>query len=68
MPFTFTPTEIPEVLSVEPRVFPDDRGEFVELFKASDFKARGIAGSFLQVNQSFSKKSVLRGLHYQNPP
>ncbi|MEX0650140.1 MAG: dTDP-4-dehydrorhamnose 3,5-epimerase [Candidatus Andersenbacteria bacterium] len=68
MPFIFTPTEIPEVAYIEPRVFPDDRGEFSELYKASDFAVHGIPGPFVQVNQSISKQNVLRGLHFQNPP
>lgn len=68
MPFEFSPTDIPDVKRVQPRVFPDDRGEFAELFKASDFTKGGVGQPFVQMNQSVSKKNVLRGLHYQNPP
>lgn len=68
MPFTFTRAIIPDVIVIEPKIFPDDRGFFAELFKASDFKANGIGESFVQVNHSKSQKDVLRGLHYQLNP
>lgn len=68
MPFTFTPTEIPEVMLVQPKVFGDERGGFAELYKQSDFVAAGISESFSQINYSMSKKDVVRGLHYQLPP
>lgn len=68
MPFEFTATDIPGVMKVQPRVFSDDRGEFTELFKSSDFTGEDIKGPFVQMNQSVSKQNVLRGLHYQNPP
>ena len=68
MPFTFTPLEIPEVLHITSKSFADERGAFVELFKASDFKGSGIEATFLQINQSISKKNVIRGLHYQKNP
>lgn len=68
MPFTFTPTEIPEVILVQPGVFPDDRGAFAEVFKYSDFAAAGIGEQFVQINYSRSKKDVIRALHYQLPP
>lgn len=68
MPFTFTPTEIPEVIVISPRVFQDPRGYFLETWKNSDFKANGIIEDFVQENVSYSTKSVIRGLHYQIPP
>lgn len=68
MPFRFTQTEIPEVLIIEPRVFPDERGFFMETYKRSEFAAHGIAESFVQMNHSKSSKGILRGLHYQKPP
>ena len=68
MPFSFKSLEIPEVMLVEPRVFPDDRGFFMESYKKSDFIAGGIEKEFVQENHSRSIKGVLRGLHYQNPP
>lgn len=65
MPFTFEPTEIPEVVSIVPRVFPDSRGYFLETFKQSEFDAAGIPGPFLQDNQSRSVRGTVRGLHFQ---
>ena len=50
------------------RVFEDARGAFVEIFKASELVAAGVEGSVVQVNQSWNKAGVLRGLHYQKPP
>lgn len=58
-------TAIPEVKIVRPRVFADDRGFFLEAFRASAFAAAGIAGTFVQDNHSGSRRHVLRGLHYQ---
>lgn len=68
MPFNFKRLEIPEVILVEPKVFPDGRGFFMETYKIPDFVAAGITGNFVQDNHSRSTKGVLRGLHYQNPP
>jgi dTDP-4-dehydrorhamnose 3,5-epimerase len=68
VPFKFTETPIPGLLVVEPRVFPDGRGFFLETYKDSEFRAAGIPGPFLQDNQSGSVRGVLRGLHYQDPP
>ena len=61
-------TELPEVFLLEPRVFGDDRGYFFESHNQRDFEqATGANVTFVQDNQSRSKKNVLRGLHYQNP-
>lgn len=68
MPFAFTPTEIPEVLLVQPRSFPDGRGFFKEMYRDSDFKLRGCAATMVQTNMSHSVGPVLRGLHYQLNP
>jgi len=68
MPFSFQKLAIPEVVLIEPRVFEDDRGFFMETYKMPDFAAAGIKANFVQENQSRSVKGVLRGLHYQNPP
>ena len=68
MPFTFTRLDIPDVVLIEPRAFPDDRGFFLESYKASAFAEAGIADRFVQDNHSLSTKGVLRGLHYQLPP
>jgi dTDP-4-dehydrorhamnose 3,5-epimerase len=68
MPFEFTPTDIPEVILITARKFPDDRGFFMETYKASDFESAGITGTFVQDNYSRSTYGVLRGLHYQKDP
>ena len=61
-----TPTEISEVLIVEPRVFGDERGWFTESFNAQDFSAvTNLDLEFVQDNHSFSRQSTLRGMHYQ---
>jgi dTDP-4-dehydrorhamnose 3,5-epimerase len=66
MPFTVTPTAIPDVLVLEPKVFGDARGFFYESFNARDFaEATGVDVQFVQDNHSKSAKGVLRGLHYQ---
>jgi dTDP-4-dehydrorhamnose 3,5-epimerase len=59
------PTEHPEVLILEPRVFEDERGAFFEAYNQAVFGTAGIPDRFVQDNQSISKKHVLRGLHYQ---
>ena len=65
---TVTPTAIPDVLLLEPRVFADDRGAFFESFNARAFAAAvGRQVAFVQDNQSTSRRHVLRGLHYQEP-
>lgn len=66
MPFTVTPTALPEVLVLEPKVFGDARGFFYESFNQRDFvTATGLDVQFVQDNHSRSVKGVLRGLHYQ---
>lgn len=61
----FIPSSIPEVLLVEPKVFGDDRGFFMETFQAQRFAGAGIAVNFVQDNHSGSRQGILRGLHYQ---
>jgi len=68
MPFSFSRTAIPDVVVVEPRAFPDERGYFMETYKRSEFAAHGIHEIFVQCNQSKSPRGVLRGLHYQKSP
>jgi len=68
MAFQFTPLDIPEVVLIEPKVFPDERGFYMETYKHSEFVAHGIAESFVQENHSHSSKRILRGLHYQKRP
>ena len=63
--FVFTKTSIPDVIIVEPKVFGDNRGYFMETYVERDFRENGIDVSFVQDNQSRSKKGVLRGLHFQ---
>jgi dTDP-4-dehydrorhamnose 3,5-epimerase len=66
MPYTVTPTAIPDVLVLEPKVFGDARGFFFESFNARDFREiTGLQVEFVQDNHSKSAKGVLRGLHYQ---
>jgi dTDP-4-dehydrorhamnose 3,5-epimerase len=66
MPYTVTPTAIPDVLVLTPKVFGDARGFFFESFNARDFaQATGVDAQFVQDNHSKSAKGVLRGLHYQ---
>ena len=61
-----TPTAIPEVLILEPKVFGDERGFFMESFNKKAFdEAAGRSVDFVQDNHSRSSKGVLRGLHYQ---
>lgn len=59
------PTDHPEVLLVEPDVYPDARGFFMETFHAGKYAQQGIPEIFLQDNHSRSVRGVLRGLHYQ---
>ena len=63
--FTFIETSIEGLKIVESRCFGDDRGSFMETYKKPDFIAGGIDVEFVQDNQSYSMKGVLRGLHYQ---
>ena len=61
-----TPTRIPDVLLIEPKVFGDDRGFFFESFNRRAFhEATGLNVDFVQDNHSKSARNVLRGLHYQ---
>jgi dTDP-4-dehydrorhamnose 3,5-epimerase len=60
-----TPTLLPEVLLVEPKVFGDARGFFYESWNERAFADAGIAAHFVQDNHSRSERNVLRGLHYQ---
>ena len=68
MPFEFTSLEIPEIILIQPQVFGDDRGFFIELYKHSDFMRGGITEHLVQDNYSRSARGVLRGLHYQKSP
>jgi len=61
-------TTIPDVLIIEPRVFTDERGFFMETFHARKFAEHGLPQNFVQDNHSGSKRGTLRGLHYQIRP
>ncbi len=61
----FKKTSINGLLVLKPKVFGDERGFFMETFRAEEFGAAGIAGPFVQDNQSGSQQGILRGLHYQ---
>lgn len=63
--FTFVKTGLPGVLVIEPTVFGDARGYFMETFQKEEFAAAGITDEFVQDNQSKSSRGVLRGLHFQ---
>ena len=63
--FKRTDTSIKGVCIIEPTVFGDERGYFMETYEKNDFEEIGIKGDFMQDNQSRSKKGVLRGLHFQ---
>ena len=68
MPFTFKPTALPGVTIIEPTIFEDERGFFMETFKKSEFARAGIDVEFVQENHSRSLAGTLRGLHLQRPP
>lgn len=63
--FNFEKTSIQGVYIIEPTVFGDSRGYFMETYQANEFKEAGLDYDFVQDNQSKSKKGVLRGLHFQ---
>jgi len=64
-----TPTAIPDVMVIEPKVFGDERGFFYESYNERAFTdAAGKQWKFVQDNHSRSRRGVLRGLHYQMPP
>src|SRR5260370_37685024 len=68
MPFTFLKTGLPGVIVIEPKLYGDERGFFLESYKQSDFAAAGVDVRFVQENHSRSSYGVLRGLHYQRAP
>jgi dTDP-4-dehydrorhamnose 3,5-epimerase len=62
----FIPTTIPDVLLIEPQIFGDERGFFLETYYAERYQAAGICADFVQDNHAGSRKGILRGLHYQS--
>ena len=65
MTLTCTETSLPGVLLIEPMVFEDDRGFFLETYHAQKYKEIGLTQVFVQDNHSHSRRGTLRGLHYQ---
>ena len=65
MAIKFTATALPEVIMVEPDVWPDERGHFSEVYHRGNYRDGGIGVDFVQDNFSFSRRGTLRGLHYQ---
>lgn len=63
--FVFNKTDIEGVYIIEPTVFGDERGYFMETYSETDFAEAGLSYKFVQDNQSSSRKGVLRGLHFQ---
>lgn len=63
--FVFTETKIKDVFLIEPKVYGDNRGHFMETYNAKDFAVQGLNYVFVQDNQSSSRRGVLRGLHFQ---
>ncbi len=63
----FAPTAIPGVVVIEPEVYRDSRGFFLETFSTEKYRAGGIDAVFVQDNHSYSVRGTLRGLHAQNP-
>lgn len=61
-------TKFNGLMVVQPKVFKDDRGHFFEWFREDILKSYGIEYKFVQDNEAKSRKNVLRGLHFQNPP
>lgn len=63
----FIESPLPGVILIEPKVFADERGFFMETYHLARFREAGIHATFVQDNHSQSKRGVLRGLHYQEP-
>ena len=61
----FTPLEIADIVLIEPLIFTDERGFFLESYHEQQFRAAGLPTRFVQDNHSGSRRSSLRGLHYQ---
>ena len=63
--FNFIETKIKDLYIIEPKVFGDNRGYFMESYNKNDFVEAGLTMEFVQDNESKSKKGVLRGMHFQ---
>lgn len=66
--FNVIPTDIPDVKIIEPKVFNDTRGYFIESFSQREFREKVADIQFVQDNESQSSHGVVRGLHFQKPP
>ncbi len=66
--FRIIATELPDILIIEPKIFRDERGFFLETYNKDGLAAAGFVADFVQDNHSRSSGGVLRGLHYQIPP
>ena len=64
---TILPCELAGLLVIEPKVFGDERGFFLETWNQQRYRDAGISQEFVQDNLSFSRRGTLRGLHFQNP-
>lgn len=64
----FRESKIKGLIEITPKVFEDERGSFLETYNEKIFRDNGIRAKFVQDNQSYSIKGVLRGLHFQKPP
>ena len=64
----FLRTDIKEVVLVRAKQHGDERGFFEELYKRTDFRESGVSDEYVQLNHSFSRKGVIRGLHFQRSP
>jgi dTDP-4-dehydrorhamnose 3,5-epimerase len=64
----FQQTSLKGLIEITPRIFHDERGLFFETFQQNLFVNQGISSTFVQDNQSFSRKGVIRGLHFQKEP
>jgi len=64
----FTSTTLPQVLKIEPKQIGDDRGTFIKMYNEELYRLAGISMPFGELFFSTSKKDVLRGFHFQNPP
>lgn len=61
----FVPSNLPNIIIIQPKVFEDERGFFLESYQKQRFAEAGISYEFVQDNHSLSRQGVLRGLHYQ---
>lgn len=68
MPFDFKQTDIEGLVQIQPKIFSDTRGSFIEGYKWDEFSKGGVCPVVSQMNISYSKKNVIRGLHFQSGP